>query len=120
MQGNRAVGPVSDSRRRGDFSMADPATDSGDSPEVVDLRTITPHLPRHILHKLSAFIEIRRSDGREDLANALRRLHELWQDETWSLGLRAVALVLADLIDQGWDVNAEATAIHLQPPGLRL
>jgi hypothetical protein len=81
---------------------------------------VTPNLPRHVLAKLSAFIEVKREQDAERLSAALRRLHELWHDEVWSLELRAVALVLADLIDQGWDVTADDAAIHLQPPGLRL
>jgi hypothetical protein len=92
-------------------------------PEIatsVELRTVTPDLPRHVLVKLNAFIDVTRKLGGDGLAAALRRLHELWQDERWSLELRAVALVLADLIDQGWEVTADDVAIHLQPPGLRL
>jgi hypothetical protein len=69
---------------------------------------------------LSAYIEIKREFGREQLSNGLRRLHLNWQDEVWSLELRAVALVLADLLDQGWEVSADDDSIHLQPPGLRL
>jgi hypothetical protein len=84
------------------------------------LRTVTPDLPKHVLVKLSAFIEVKRQQGREQLGAALRRLHLLWLDEAWSLELRAVALLLADLFDQGWDISAEDDAIHLQPPGLRL
>lgn len=93
---------------------------SRDNLATPELRTITPDLPRQVLGKLSAFIEIKRVQGRDMLATALRGLHGLWQDEPWSLELRAVALVLADLIDQGWDIIAEDTAIRLQPPGLRL
>lgn len=84
------------------------------------LRTISPNLPRKVMGKLSAFIEVKRERGREALAAALRSLHELWQDETWSLELRAVALLLSDLIDQGWEVAADNDSIQLQPPGLRL
>ncbi|MBK9087418.1 MAG: DUF4338 domain-containing protein [Sterolibacteriaceae bacterium] len=70
--------------------------------------------------KLSAYIEVKRPLGRDGLAAALRLLHTLWQDEVWSLELRAVALLLADLIDQGWEVLPVDDSIHLQPPGLRL
>lgn len=92
----------------------------GSSPAFANLRTVCPELPRHVLVKLGAFIEVKREHGRERLADALRRLHTLWCDEPWSLELRAVALLLADLLDQGWDVTATDEAIHLQPPGLRL
>mgnify|MGYP002777209180 CR=1 FL=1 len=92
----------------------------GDAPAPTDLRTVTPDLPKHVLVKLSAFIEVKRQQGREQLGAALRRLHTHWHDEAWSLELRAVALLLADLFDQGWDIIAGDDAIHLQPPGLRL
>ena len=85
-----------------------------------DLRTLTPNLPRKVMVKLSAFIEIKRELGREGLAAALRRLQTLWQDEAWSVELRAVALLLADLIDQGWEIEADDNSLHMQPPGLRI
>ena len=81
---------------------------------------MTPDLPRHVLVKLSAYVEVKRQQGREQLGAALRRLHTLWEDEAWSIELRAVALLLADLLDQGWDISANDDSINLQPPGLRL
>jgi hypothetical protein len=95
-------------------------TVEADVPVRSDLRTVTPNLPKHVLVKLSSFIEIKRQDGREKLGDALRRLQTLWHDEAWSLELRAVALLLADLFDQGWEITTEDNAVHLQPPGLRL
>ncbi len=92
--------------------------------DIVDgqgpLRTITPHLSPQVMRKLGAYIEIKRDADPQGLASALRQLHERWQDETWSLELRAVALLLADLIEQGWEVTTDEEAMHLQPPGLRL
>lgn len=88
--------------------------------EVPTLRTISPNLSKKVLGKLSAFIEVKRQGSRDSLAASLRRLHDLWEGEAWSLELRAVALVLADLIDQGWEVTTEQEKIHLLPPGLRL
>jgi hypothetical protein len=98
--------------------MKDNVGDAGDVPE--NPRTISPNLPPKVMGKLSAFIEIKSELGRNALAASLRRLHELWEDESWSLELRAVALVLADLIDQGWEATANGQVIQLQPPGLRL
>lgn len=100
--------------------MAYLSSDSSGTGTRPELRRVTPDLPPRVLAKLSAYIEVKRSEGRETLTASLRKLHDLWQGEAWSLELRAVALVLADLIDQGWDVIANDTAIHLQPPGLRL
>src|SRR5688572_24861207 len=84
------------------------------------LRTSTPAIPATVLRQLGAFIEVNTMETAESLPAALRRRHDLWQDERWSLELRAVALVLADLLDQGWQVTTDEQAIHLQPPGLRL
>lgn len=100
--------------------MADPANNSDADGGTPQLRTITPDLPRQVLGKLSAFIEVKRAVGREKLATSLRQLQDLWQDEIWSLQLRAVALMLADLVDQGWDITVQDATIQLQPPGLRL
>src|SRR2546421_994459 len=100
--------------------MTEEVTANGDAPVLADLRTVTPNLSAPVMRKLNAFIDVKRSLGREACAAALRRLHTLWQDESWSLELRAVALVLADLLDQGWEVIADKDSIQLQPPGLRL
>lgn len=100
--------------------MTDTTSDTNSNATSRELRIITPDLPKQVLGKLSAFIEVKRSQGRETLIASLRRLNGLWQNDAWSLELRTVALVLADLIDQGWDVSADDNAIHLQPPGLRL
>ena len=100
--------------------MADEAGEGAEAPAPTDLRTMTPNLPGQVMVKLSAFIEVKRPLGPIGLAAALRRLQTLWQDEVWSLELRAVALLLADLIDQGWEVLPVDDSIQLQPPGLRL
>lgn len=100
--------------------MARDVGSGAEAPSPTDLRTVTPHLPMKVMGKLSAFIEVKRALGSAGLAAALRRLQPLWQDEAWSLELRAVALLLADLLDQGWEVLTDDDSIHLQPPGLRL
>jgi hypothetical protein len=100
--------------------MAEEVGEGAEALPPTDLRTLTPNLPRKVMVKLSAYIEIKRELGREGLAAALRRLHTLWQDETWSVELRAVALLLADLIDQGWEVEADDNSLHMRPPGLRI
>lgn len=70
--------------------------------------------------KLSAFVYTKKQSEPENLPKSLRNLHDLWQDEGWSLELRAVALLLADLLDQGWEVTTGPRQMLLQPPGLRL
>jgi hypothetical protein len=103
-----------------DCKMAEETGDGAEALAPTDLRTVTPNLSMKVMVKLSAFVEVKRPLGRDGLSAALRRLHALWQDEVWSLELRAVALLLADLIDQGWEVLPADNSIHLQPPGLRL
>ncbi len=100
--------------------MAEEMGGGTEAPVPMNLRTVTPHLPRKVMGKISAFIDVKRQLGRDGLAGALRRLNTLLQDEAWSLELRAVALLLADLLDQGWEVLTDDDSIHLQPPGLRL
>jgi hypothetical protein len=89
-------------------------------------RVISPNLPRHVRQKLAAFIWVTQTEERGPLAAALRRVHEAWKGEAWTLQLRAVALLLADLIEQGWrvsvrDVTSDGSEeeIVLQPPGLQ-
>ncbi len=69
--------------------------------------------------KLNAFIETKRDDGAPHLSKLLRRLADDWCKESWALELRATALVLADLSDQGWTVTPADNHIHLSPPGMR-
>ena len=91
-----------------------------DQTDEVRLRTLTPALPPHVLAKLSAYIFIKYPLGQHTLAASLRGLNAKWAGEEWTLDLRAVAMVLADLIDQGWDIAASDREIVMQPPGLRL
>lgn len=83
-----------------------------------EVRTVTPYLPPAILSKLCAYIRTKQEQG-ESLRRALRALDRKWRDEEWSLQLRTTALVLADLLDQGWKITAHNRAIELVPPGLR-
>jgi hypothetical protein len=90
-----------------------------DKTQTLDLRVISPNLPREVMGKLSAFIEVKKNDAPHELTKALRQLQINWASERWSLELRAVALLVADLIDQGWAVGTGYNAIYLQPPGLQ-
>jgi hypothetical protein len=88
----------------------------GQEPET---RTIAPHLPRRVMVNLTAFIETKLDEQVPDLAKALRALDDNWRTEEWALELRATALVIADLIDQGWSVIPDGSRVLLSPPGLR-
>ncbi len=69
---------------------------------------------------MNAYIETHQHLGARALADRLRKLGTIWQNEGWSLPLRAVAAVLADLIDQGWGVSPVGRTIQLEPPGTRM
>ena len=81
------------------------------------VRHIAPNLPPQVRVLLSAFVDTHASLSATALADRLRRLHRTWEIEGWSLDLRAVALVLADLLEQGWWVTPVGNSIELQPPG---
>lgn len=83
-----------------------------------EVRKITPYLPPPILAKLCAYIRTKQEQG-DSLRSSLRALDAAWRYEPWSLQLRTTALVLADLLDQGWKITALDHAIELAPPGLR-
>lgn len=83
-----------------------------------EVRKVTPYLPPDILSKLCSYIRTKQEQG-DSLRAALRALDHKWRGEEWSLQLRTTALVLADLLDQGWKITALDHAIELVPPGLR-
>ncbi|MGH9643360.1 MAG: Druantia anti-phage system protein DruA, partial [Terriglobales bacterium] len=83
------------------------------------IRTIQPRLPTPVMVKLNAFIETKRDEGIRHVSKLLRKLADVWRNEVWALELRATALVLADLMDQGWTVTPADNRIHLAPPGMR-
>jgi hypothetical protein len=83
------------------------------------IRTISPHLPREVMVKLTSFIETKIDQQVPSLSKALRKLHDDWMTEGWALALRATALVIADLIDQGWTVSPDGNRVLFQPPGIQ-
>ncbi len=83
-----------------------------------EVRKVTPYLPPAIMSKLCAYIRTKQEQG-ESLRASLRSLDVTWRNEPWSLQLRATALVLADLLDQGWSISALTRSIELVPPGLK-
>lgn len=85
----------------------------------LETRTIAPRLPRRVMVNLTAYIETKLEERVADLAKALRTLSENWRTEEWALQLRATALVIADLVEQGWSVTPDGSRVLLSPPGLR-
>ena len=86
--------------------------------EDPQVRRVRPVLPERVKVLINAFIETKRDHHPKTLAEHLRGLETNWGGEDWSLQLRAVALVIADLLDQGWGVTPTDDAIELVPPGL--
>jgi hypothetical protein len=84
------------------------------------IRTIAPRLPRPVMVNLTAYIETKLDEDPLNLSAALRGLGEKWRNEAWSLELRTTALVVADLVDQGWSVTPQGVRIYLSPPGIQL
>ena len=84
------------------------------------IRTVRPSLPPQVMQLINAVISSREGESPTAMARSLRKIHADWEDEAWSLPLRAVALVLADLLDQGWSVVPVEDSIELRPPGLLL
>jgi DNA-binding transcriptional ArsR family regulator len=87
-------------------------------------RLISLNLPRQVTDKLYSFVEhILHEPTAGDLPMALRRLARDWSISSapWARQLCPVALVLADLVDQGWvpALSEDRLEIQLRPPGLR-
>lgn len=51
-------------------------------------------------------------------ADSLRALARSYIDEGHSAKLRAVCLLIADLLEQGWGISFEREGMHFQPPGI--
>jgi Domain of unknown function (DUF4338) len=95
------------------------ARDGKDKIQSGETRVIRPSLPPKTMLLVNAFIDAHASLPSVELAQKLRKVHADWQGEDWSLQLRGVALVIADLLDQGWSVSTAGATIELCPPGLR-
>src|SRR6516164_2978272 len=96
--------------------MRQPNNEQGKSPTI---RAIDPHLPRGVMLKLTSFIDTKLEERIVSLPKALRALCEHWKTEEWALDLRATALLVADLVEQGWRVDTSGGRIHLAPPGIK-
>jgi hypothetical protein len=83
------------------------------------VRAVMPGLPRQAMRLVNALLDVHSDLAPPRLAARLRALSERWRHEGWSLDLRAVALILADLLEQGWGVVPVGRAIELRPPGMR-
>ena len=81
------------------------------------LRKFAPFLApceRHQLHGLLNFA----GPPPAGFADSLRALARSYIDEGDSAKLRAVCLLIADLLEQGWGVSFEKEGLHFKPPGI--
>lgn len=82
-----------------------------------DLRKFAPFLApeeRDQLHGLLNFV----GPTPPGFAESLRGLARSYIDEGDSAKLRAICLLVADLLEQGWRVSFEAEGLHFRPPGI--
>ena len=87
---------------------------------VVDrlgLRAFEPYLApdeRKELHELLSFP----GPTPPGFADSLRKLARGYIDDGDSAKLRAICLLVADLLDQGWNVSFEDSGLHFKAPGI--
>ncbi len=85
--------------------------------DASDLRKFAPFLApeeRDQLHGLLNFV----GPTPPGFAESLRGLARSYIDEGDSAKLRAICLLVADLLEQGWRVSFEAEGLHFRPPGI--
>ena len=91
--------------------------------QIPELREVAPALPPEVQRRL--FSRLRAEKDRlldagklETFSAALRELIDEWDDDPHSLMLRTTCLLVADLIDQGWEFAIGTDRVTLKPPGL--
>jgi Domain of unknown function (DUF4338) len=87
------------------------------------LREVAPALPPEVQHRLFSRLLAEKdrlldAGKLETFSTALRDLIDEWQDDPHSLMLRTTCLLVADLIDQGWEFAIGTDRVTLKPPGL--
>src|SRR5690348_15824414 len=88
-----------------------------DQAERPDLRPFVPFLApqeREELHGLLSFA----GPTPSGFAQSLRDLARRYVDDGASLKLRAICLLVADLLDQNWRVAFEGNGLHFIAPGI--
>ncbi|MFN3621029.1 MAG: hypothetical protein ACK4S7_12105, partial [Sphingorhabdus sp.] len=82
-----------------------------------DLRKFAPFLApdeRDQLHGLLNFA----GPPPPEFVESLRGLARRYIDDGDSKKLRAICLLIADLLEQGWRVSLETDGLHFKPPGI--
>lgn len=92
-------------------------------PDVLpELREVVPMLPPESRDRLFGRLRVEHSrhvetKAHEAFSNVLRRVAHEWDRDPKHLKLRAVCLLVADLIDQGWAFTIGDDRVQLRPPG---
>lgn len=91
--------------------------------EIPQVREVAPTLPPEVRQRLYGRLReeharLHREGMPESFADALRELVREWAQDPYSLKLGAICLLVADLIDQGWQFELGADRVSLKPPGL--
>ena len=94
-----------------------------ESAPIPDLREVAPALPPEVGRRLYERLRdedarVRLEGGAETFADALCELIAEWDHDPHSLMLRTTCLLVADLIEQGWDFQIGIDRVTLKPPGL--
>jgi hypothetical protein len=90
---------------------------------IPELRQVAPMLPPEAQRRLFGRLreEYARLQTTKDFgtfADALRQLINEWEHDRHSLILRTTCLLVADLLDQGWDIHIGDDRVVMKPPGL--
>ncbi len=110
------MGPVSDSS--GEDVKFDIEPDA-----LPELRELVPTLPPASRDRLFGRLRVEHTryiedKTREAFSNVLRRVAAEWELDPKHLAIRAVCLLVADLIDQGWAFKIGDDRVQLRPPGV--
>jgi hypothetical protein len=91
--------------------------------EIPQVREVAPALPPEVRQRLygrfrEEYARLNREGMPDSFADALRQLVGEWEHDPHSLQLRAICLLVADLIDQGWEFELGTDRVSLKPPDL--
>ncbi len=88
-----------------------------------EIREVVPTLPPASRDRLFGRLKREHTaftsgSSNETFGNVLRRVAQEWVDDSKHLELRAICLLIADLVDQGWDLTVGKDRVALKPPGV--
>jgi hypothetical protein len=97
----------------------EPETDPIPETRVVET-ALPPAVRRRLYNRLQdEHARLHRHGAGETFAGALRGLVDEWDHDPYSLMMRTTCLLVADLIDQGWEVEFGNDRLLMTPPGMQ-